>query len=61
MDPKIDKDTEALLASGNASGEALQVEKQFDEGVVASTKRGGKVFLPKQFVDLIRFRNRGKD
>jgi hypothetical protein len=61
VDPKIDKETEALLASGSANGEALQAEERFDEGIVATTKRGDRVFLPNQFLDLMRYRNRGKD
>lgn len=63
MDP-TDKELEARFASGDVNGIPLKVEGHYEagvEGVVAVGKDGRKVFLPKPFVDLIRYRNRGKD
>ena len=61
MDP-IDKETKARLASGDANGVPMTVEEQHADGVVIVRKTDGKrMFLPKVFVDLVRYRNRGKD
>ena len=58
----VDKETKARLGSGDVTGIALQDGEQHEEGVLATRKSDNKkVFLPKFFVDIIRYRNRGKD
>ena len=61
VDHMVDEETGALLTSGDVDGTPLQPEDQFPEGVTATRPDGQKVFLSQAALDIVKYRNRGRD
>lgn len=55
------KHRDAKLAAGHLHGERLEVQAEYPGGVVATTPDGQKTYLPKDFLDLLLLRQKGRE
>jgi len=58
---QVDAETRRRLASGDVEGTPQEPEEEFPEGVVARRSDGQRTFHTKDYMDVVKLRNRGKD